>query len=172
MPTMLFDGWYGPLRILVVGVAAYLALIVMVRVSGKRTLAKLSAFDLVVTVALGSTLATVTLSKDVSLVEGLIALAMLISLQYLVARATTASSKVEQLVKARPAVVLHHGELDHSALHRERLTQDDVLGAIRAAGVASMSEVDAVVLETDGQLSVIVLRAPGDDALPELGASS
>ena len=169
---MLFDGWYGPLRILVVGVAVYVALIVMLRVSGKRTLAKLSAFDLVVTVALGSTLATVTLSKDVALLEGMVALAMLISLQYLVARASSASSRVERIVKARPAVVLHHGALDHSALHRERLTPDDVLGAIRASGVGSVSEVDAVVLEADGQLSVIVLREAGDDALPDLGASS
>ena len=70
---MIFDTWFGLLRVLVVGTAAYAALVLLLRASGKRTLAKLNAFDLVVTVALGSTLATVLLSKDVALAEGLLA---------------------------------------------------------------------------------------------------
>ncbi|WP_231362619.1 hypothetical protein [Thioalkalivibrio sp. ALMg9] len=67
---MFFGGWDGLLRTLVVGVLAYVALIVFLRLSGKRTLSKMNAFDLVVTVALGSTLATVLLAKDVALAEG------------------------------------------------------------------------------------------------------
>lgn len=81
---MFFDGWPGLLRVLVVGTAAYLSLIVILRSSGKRTLAKLSAFDLVVTVALGSTLATVLLSGDVALVEGVLAMVLLAVLQLVV----------------------------------------------------------------------------------------
>jgi uncharacterized membrane protein YcaP (DUF421 family) len=65
-----FDDWSGLLRVLIVGVCAYLSLLVMLRGSGKRTLDKLNAFDFIVTVALGSTLATVLLSSDVALVEG------------------------------------------------------------------------------------------------------
>ena len=67
---MLFDGLTGVVRVLFVGVAAYAALVIFLRISGKRTLSKMNAFDLVVTVALGSTLATVVLSKDVALAEG------------------------------------------------------------------------------------------------------
>lgn len=67
---MFFDGWTGLLRVLVVGTLAYAALVLLLRVSGKRTLSKMNAFDLVVTVALGSTLATVLLSRDVALAEG------------------------------------------------------------------------------------------------------
>jgi uncharacterized membrane protein YcaP (DUF421 family) len=70
---MFFDSWTGLGRVLVVGTLAYFALVLTLRVSGKRTLSKLNAFDLVVTVALGSTLATVLLSKDVALAEGLLA---------------------------------------------------------------------------------------------------
>lgn len=81
---MVFDSWFGLLRVLVVGTIAYAALVLLLRVSGKRTLAKLNAFDLIVTVALGSTLATVLLSKSVALVEGLAAFALLAGLQYLV----------------------------------------------------------------------------------------
>ncbi len=81
---MFFGSWYSLLRILVVGVLAYVALIVLLRVTGKRTLSKMNAFDLVVTVALGSTLATVLLSKDVALADGVVAFALLIGLQFII----------------------------------------------------------------------------------------
>lgn len=64
MDHILFQSWSGLGRVTIVGLTAYLALVLMLRVSGKRSLAKLNAFDLVVTVALGSTLATTLLSKD------------------------------------------------------------------------------------------------------------
>lgn len=66
---MFFDTWAGLGRTLMVGVLAYAALVSLLRISGKRTLSKMNTFDLVVTVALGSTLATVLLSKDVALAE-------------------------------------------------------------------------------------------------------
>ena len=82
---MLFDSWAGLGRVLLVGTLAYVALVLLLRISGKRTLSKLNAFDLVVTVALGSTLATVLLSKSVALAEGVLALGLLILLQYVIA---------------------------------------------------------------------------------------
>lgn len=78
---MFWDGWYDLARVAVVGRAGYLALIALLRISGKRTLAKLNAFDFVVTVALGSTLATVLLTSTVSLAEGVTALGLLVGLQ-------------------------------------------------------------------------------------------
>lgn len=63
---MFFDSWSGPLRVVFLGLCAYLTLVVALRPSGKRALAKMNAFDLVVTVALGSTLATVLLTSDVA----------------------------------------------------------------------------------------------------------
>jgi uncharacterized membrane protein YcaP (DUF421 family) len=70
---MFFDSWTGMLRVVVVGTLAYAALVLLLRATGKRTLSKMNAFDLVVTVALGSTLATVLLSKDIALAEGVVA---------------------------------------------------------------------------------------------------
>ena len=72
---MWFHSWESIGRTVISGVVTYGALIMFLRVSGKRTLAKLNAFDLVVTVALGSTLSTVLLSKEVPLSEGLLAIA-------------------------------------------------------------------------------------------------
>lgn len=84
MEQMFFDGWNGIARTLVVGMLAYLGLVVMLRLSGKRTLSKLNAFDLVVTVALGSILATILLSREVPLADGLVAFVLLIALQFAV----------------------------------------------------------------------------------------
>ena len=90
---MLFDSWYDLLRVLIVGVCAYVGLVALLRLTGKRTLSKMNAFDLIVTVALGSTLATVLLSGDVSLAEGMLALALLCALQYAVAFASVRSGR-------------------------------------------------------------------------------
>lgn len=151
---MFFDGWSGLLRVLVVGACAYGALLVLLRASGKRTLAKLNAFDFVVTVALGSTLATVLLSASVALSEGIAALALLVTLQYVVAWASTRSRRVERLVKSEPALLYRNGFVDDT-MRRERITPDEVRQAARGQGHSDLGSVAAVLLETDGTLSVL-----------------
>lgn len=152
---MFFDNWFGLLRVAVVGTLAYAALVVLLRTSGKRTLAKLNAFDLVVTVALGSTLATVLLTKSVALLEGLAAFALLAGLQYLVAWLSIRSRRFSDFVKSEPTLLLHGGRFLYDAMRLQRVTQAEVLAAIRGAGAADPTQVLAVVLETDGSLSVV-----------------
>jgi uncharacterized membrane protein YcaP (DUF421 family) len=152
---MLFDSWAGLLRVLVVGTLAYVSLVLFLRISGNRTLSKLNAFDLVVTVALGSTLATVLLSKDVALLEGLLAFALLIFLQFVVTWISARSGAFANLIKAEPRLLVHEGQLLRTSLRRARITEDEMLAALRSSGVNSVSEARAVVLETDGTLSVL-----------------
>ncbi len=116
----------------------------MLRVSGKRMLAKMNAFELVVTVALGSTLATVLLSRDVALAEGL--LATLIALQIGVDWLSVRSAREQELVKSEPAPLFFDGRYLDGALRRERVARGEVRAAVRAAGVASLDDVTAVVL--------------------------
>lgn len=156
---MFFDGWEALLRVVVVGTSAYVGLIVLLRVSGKRTLAKLNAFDLVVTVAIGSTLATALLSSEVSLAEGLSALALLVGLQYAVAWSSHRSVHVERVVKSEPTLIYHRG-LMRSAMQRERITEDELRQAARRNGYPSLAQVEAIVLETDGSLSVLSEQPP------------
>ena len=151
---MFFDGWSGLVRVLVVGPCAYAALIMLLRASGKRTLAKLNAFDFVVTVALGSTLATVLLSSSVALAEGVLALALLVGLQYVVAWASVRSKRIERLVKSEPQLVYHHGFL-LDAMRRERVTADELSQSARRQGHADLAQVTAIVLETDGTLTIL-----------------
>lgn len=151
---MLFDSWEDLLRILVVGPMAYVALVAMLRTSGARTLSKLNAFDLVVTVALGSTLATVLLDTAVSLAEGAVALLVLVLLQYVVSRSSLRWPALERVVKSEPVLVYHRG-FRHDEMRRARVTEDEMRQAARGSGRASLDDVVAVVLETDGTLSVL-----------------
>lgn len=160
---MYFESWSSLFRTAVAGVIAYAALIVFLRVSGKRTLAKLNAFDLVVTVALGSTFSAVLTSKDLALADGVLALALLIALQYGVAWLTIRASWFERLVKSSPSTVFAEGRFVDDAMRRERLARDEVLAAVRSAGVHDLDRVHLVVLETDGSLSVLkeTAHSPG-----------
>ncbi|MEX2469485.1 MAG: YetF domain-containing protein [Pseudohongiellaceae bacterium] len=159
---MLFSGWDGLLRTLIVGVLAYIALVVSLRVSGKRTLSKMNAFDLIVTVALGSTLATLLLSRDVALAEGVLAFALLIALQFAVTWLSVRVRWVRRLTTGEPLMLLHRGEFLAAALRQARVTEDEVRAAVRAAGVESLDKVQAVVLETDGSFSVVRPDAGGN----------
>ena len=152
---MLFDSWTGLGRVLLVGTLAYLALVFLLRISGKRTLTKLNAFDLVVTVALGSTLATVLLSKSVALAEGVLALGLLIFLQYAITWVSVRSPRLQALIKAEPTLLVHRGRFLEGAMKAERITREEILAALRASGAADVREIAAVVLETDASLSVI-----------------
>jgi uncharacterized membrane protein YcaP (DUF421 family) len=156
-----FDDWFGLLRVLVVGTLAYIGLVAFLRVSGKRTLSKMNAFDFVVTVAMGSTLATAMLSKGVVLLEALLAFALLIGLQWLVAWVAVRSDRFKSLIKSQPTLLFHDRQLLHDALNRERVVEGEVLAAARSAGRDDLDGVAAVVLETDGTLSV-VSRSPGE----------
>ncbi|MBD0377567.1 MAG: DUF421 domain-containing protein, partial [Flavisolibacter sp.] len=72
MKNIFFDSWESIIRTIIITVLAYALLIFLLRTSGKRTLSKMNAFDFIVTVALGSTLATVMLNKNVALIDGVL----------------------------------------------------------------------------------------------------
>jgi uncharacterized membrane protein YcaP (DUF421 family) len=152
---MFFDSWDGLLRVAVVGTLAYLSLVVILRVTGKRTLSKLNAFDFVITVAFGSVLATILLSKSVALAEGVLALLLLALLQYVVAWFNVRSERFRRFTKSEPRLVMHDGEFLRDAMADERLTEDEIVAALRASGIARPRAGASVVLETNGDLSVV-----------------
>ncbi len=152
---MFFNGWENLFRTLIVGVLAYAVLVIFLRLSGNRTLSKMNAFDLIVTVALGSTLATILLSKDVALAEGALALGLLIFLQFAITWLSVRKRWVKRLVTGEPLMLLYRGELLTRALRQARVTQDEVRAALRSSGLGNVSEAHAVILETDGSLSVV-----------------
>jgi len=159
---MWFDAWSDIARVLLVGSAAYVTLVVVLRISGKRTLAKLNAFDLVVTVAVGSTLATILLNTDVSFAEGATAFVLLATLQFVAATVSSRLQAGRSVLTARPTLLVSQGRLLDEALRRQRVSVDEIRQAIRSTGQGDVSQIAAVVLETDGSLSVIAGDKVGD----------
>ncbi len=122
----------------------------------------MNAFDLVVTVALGSILATVLLSADVTLAEGAAALILLVLAQFAVAWSAARSARLRWLIKPKPTLLAWDGQLIADKLRSERVTDGEIRQAIRSTGHGDISDVGAVVLENDGSLSVIAVADLGD----------
>jgi uncharacterized membrane protein YcaP (DUF421 family) len=138
MDNLFFTSWTSLGRTLLIGVVAYVGLLLLLRASGKRTLSKMNAFDLIVTVALGSTLATVLLSKDVALVDGLAAFSLLIGLQFGITWLSVRLKLVSDLVKAQPTLLVYQNRFLPQAMQAERVTEVEILAALRAQGISNV----------------------------------
>lgn len=151
----MFNNFDNLLETLIVGSLAYLAFIVLLRISGKRTISKWSSFDFMVTIAFGSILSTVLLSGKTSLVQGIVGFALLAFLQSVITGLAAHSSIFQKLFNAQPTLLLYQGALRTKILKKERVTEGEVLAALRSSGLASVEDAAAVVLETNGSFSVI-----------------
>jgi uncharacterized membrane protein YcaP (DUF421 family) len=166
---MFFESWMGLARVLIIGSCAYVALITLLRISGKRTLSKMNAFDFIITVAFGSTLATVLLSKDVPLAEGVLGFALLVMLQFIVTWSSVRSQAISRVVKSTPTLLVYCGEFQWQTMKAERVNRDEILAAIRSQGISRIEAVGAVVLETDGSFSVLQqVQPPASSALDDI----
>ena len=139
----------------ITGIIAYVAIIIMLRISGKRTLAKWNSFDFVVTIALGSVLASSLLSTKDTFGKAILGFTLLILFQFAITWVAVRSSWVQKLIKAEPALLLYRGKMQRDIMKRERIAEGEILAALRASGISAVEDADAVVLETDGSFSVI-----------------
>lgn len=159
--NFLFGGWLSILRVLVVGTAIYASLIVFLRISGSRSIASMNAFDFVVTVAIGAAFGSALTAPSVPLANALAALALLLGLQYAVAWLQSRWSPFETAVTNVPTLLYARGEFRRDAMRDERVTQHELQAAVRKENVGSMDDVDAIVLEPSGQLSVVTSLGDG-----------
>ena len=152
---IIFNDFEVIIRTVLVGIMAYLSLVVILRVSGKRTLTKMNAFDFIVTIALGSILASIITSKDITIAQGLTAFLVLVIMQYIFTKLSVKSRSFSILIKSQPALLYYNGEFLTQNMKKERVLEIEIRQAARSSGKDDMSEVMAVVLETDGSISVI-----------------
>lgn len=150
-----FDGWAPVLRILVVGVTMYVSLVVLLRVSGSRTLATMNVFDFIVTVAIGSAFGRALTARSVAFAEAVVAFALLIVLQYIVAWAQTRFPALKPVVTNPPSLLYYDGRFIREEMRDERIAKEQVEAAVRKQNFGSMDAVDAVILESSGEMSVI-----------------
>lgn len=167
--TFFFGGWEPVARVLVVGTLAYVAMVLLLRATGKRTLAQMNAFDFIVTVALGASFGRILTARSVALAEAISAFALLIFLQYAVTWIQIRSPRFAHTVTAPPTLLFFRGRILHGALRRERVTEAELRTAIREHGAGSLDEVEAVVLESNGRFAVVKPGSAGDrSALEDL----
>lgn len=152
------------LGILVSVPITYFSIIVFIRLSGKRSTSQMNNFDWIVTVTLGSIAASTMLLDEVTLIEGLSAMALLLGLQYCVTAAVKIWPPIEKLVKASPATLYASGAWCDEAMRDERVTRSEVMAAVRAAGYGDLTEVREVVLESDAGLSVVAQSSSRNEA--------
>lgn len=155
MKNIFFDSWESIVRTIIITLMAYGFLIFFLRTSGKRTLSKMNAFDLIVTIALGSTLATVMLNKNVALADGVLAFFLLVYLQFIITYLSARSKKFSNIIKSSPTLLVHKGQLLQDVMKKERITEEEVYSILRDKGMSTLEQVDAVVLETDGSMTVM-----------------
>ena len=128
----------------------------LIRVVGLRSLSKMTNFDFVMTVALGSVLAAaVTTDKWTTFGQCLLAMLGLFAVQWLIARLRKSSDGFETIMQNRPVFLMRDGEFCEDALKETRVARSDVIAKLREANVLSLAQVRAVVLETTGDVSVL-----------------
>ena len=143
------------LETIITGIIAYIAIILMLRISGKRTLAKWNSFDFVVTIALGSVFASILLSTKDAFGKGILSFALLVLFQYIITWISVRTSIIQKLIKSEPSLLLFRGKMQHDVMKKQRIAEGEVLAALRISGVSAVEDADAVILETDGSFSVI-----------------
>ncbi|MDE1549794.1 DUF421 domain-containing protein [Jeotgalibaca caeni] len=159
---MLVADWETIKRILVVGTVTYVFFIISIRTFGKRSLTQMNAYDFSVTVALGSILASTLTNSNLTAASGIVSFSLLLLLQFIIAKASVYFPFFNKIIKAKPTLLFYKGKYDETQLKKQRITKDDLLQAVRLQQHASMNEVLAIVVEANGQLSI--LSANGSDS--------
>jgi len=153
------------LRGIILGMIALTFVVVQIRVVGLRSLSKMTSFDFIMTVALGSLVAGAAQASEwTAFAQALLAMAGLFVLQWAAARLRKNSDTVETIIQNEPILLMRDGQIIASALERTRVAESDLYAKLREANVLDFSKVRAAVLETTGDVSVLHGDAL-DDAL-------
>ena len=140
--------------------------VLLVRVNGLRSFSKMTNFDFVMTVAVGSLLASASQTNSWSaFFQAMIAMAALFLVQFVTARLRRRSDKIEALMQNTPVILMRDGEIIDSALAETRVARSALMAKLREANVLNMQQVRAVVLETTGDISVLHGNHCADDML-------
>jgi uncharacterized membrane protein YcaP (DUF421 family) len=135
-------------------IIVYLALILLLRVFGKRELAQLNPFDLVVLLSLSNTVQNALIGDDNSISGGVIGAFTLLAINWLVVRLLYNSPKLERIVEGTDETLILEGMIDHAALKREMLSQDELLAVIHRQGFDDFDEVEECTIGPNGQFYV------------------
>lgn len=160
---MIFDDANSLLQVAVTTVTIYVVVVILLRVTGKRTTSKMNSFDWIVTVAAGAMVASTALSPDIPLLNGLMGIILLVFLQFLMSKLSVNNLPFRKAVVATPTLVFFRGQFLEELMAHQRVTREDILSALRSRGFADLDKIAAVVLESNADLSVISVDGDLDD---------
>jgi uncharacterized membrane protein YcaP (DUF421 family) len=143
LPLLIFEKLLRP-------VIVYLVLVLLLRIFGKRELAQLNPFDLVVLLSLSNTVQNAIIGDDNSVTGGIIGAVGLLGINWLVVRLLFNSPRLTRILEGRAAVLVHDGQVDRKALQRESLTQEELIEVIHRQGFEHVHEVKRCELEPNG----------------------
>ncbi|TBN39031.1 DUF421 domain-containing protein [Paracoccus subflavus] len=138
------------------GIAIYVVLLAATRLTGRRTLAQMTPFDLVLLLIIAETTQQALLGDDFSITNALVLIVTLFATDVLLAFLKTRSFRIASWLDGHPTVLISNGRIDHHALRRSRVSTDEILMTAREQnGLKSLDEIDAAVLEISGGISII-----------------
>ena len=143
-------------------ILVYFFLVIGLRISGKRELAQLNPFDLVVLLTLSNTVQNAIIGDDNSVTGGLIGAAALMVVNYLFVRFLYSHEKIDELIEGQPDVLICDGKVDEELLRKDVITRAELEAAAHRQGFATLDEVQRAVLESGGTISFIA-RKPGPE---------
>ena len=155
MDMVFFDNIDKLGRIVLTTVMVYVLIVLVTKVSGKRSTSQLNNFDWIVTVMIGSLGASTILLKDIPFVEGVSSILVLYLLQFLVTKYASISPQFSSFILSEPRIVFYQGQFLPDAMRTERLTRQEIECAMRSEGVHRFDDVEAIVFESDAKLTII-----------------
>ncbi|MFC4870752.1 DUF421 domain-containing protein [Negadavirga shengliensis] len=167
MENIWFDSWDSIIRTGCLTTLGYCAMVLLLRVSGKRTLSKMNAFDFIVTIALGSCLASIALNKNISLADGVTAITLFIGLQLLLTWLSVRIKTIKKLITSSPSLIFYNGNFLHHVMKKERITVEEIYSAGRQKGISRLDDIDMVILETTGEITIIEKKTTGQKSTVE-----
>lgn len=144
-------------------VVVYMFLVVGLRLAGKRELAQLNPFDLVVLLTLSNTVQNAIIGEDNSVTGGIIGAATLLAVNYLVVRFLYGHQRLDRVVEGEPTVLIENGKIRMDRLGEELITLPELQAAAHRQGFASLEEVERAVLEPGGIVSFLGRKPPPEE---------
>ncbi|MBP2279208.1 uncharacterized membrane protein YcaP (DUF421 family) [Psychrobacter sp. PL19] len=155
MDMLLFDNIDKLGRIVLTAAMVYVLIVLITKVSGKRSTSQLNNFDWIVTVMIGSLGASTILLENIPFIEGGASIIVLYLLQFLVTKYAAISPQFSSVILSEPRIVFYQGQYLPEAMQAERLTRQELDCAMRSEGIHSLSDIEAIVFESDAKLTVI-----------------
>lgn len=161
LPDLLFSNWSAIFRILLTTIILYFALVIFMKLFGSRSVSSFSVYDMIATITIGSVVSSTMLLKEVNLINGIIAVLGLLILQFFLSAIVGKWEKIYPVTNPTPKVVFLDGEYISENMKKTRVNKEEILSAIRREAGTTSDQIYAVLLEANGDLSVIQEVTPG-----------